>query len=138
MNNFVEELSEIQYTVHQMAKEKGWWDNPETNPLEKHMLMVSELAEATEEARKGTPPVYYVLRNDRYTPEQVHKMLTDLGTPSDDINGFKPEGELIELADTVIRILDYCGHKGWKLGEAIERKIAYNATRAHRHGGKKF
>ena len=50
----------------------------------------------------------------------------------------KPEGELIELADAVIRIFDYAGAKGWDLEEAIKLKMTYNKTRSHRHGGKKY
>ena len=97
--------------IYSWAKRKGWWDIIKS-PLELHMLMVSELAEATEESRKGTEPVYYE-------------------------NG-KPEGELIELADCVIRIMDYCGYKGWDLEEAVETKMKYNETRPYRHGNKKF
>lgn len=45
-------IKELVEQVHATAKEKGWWDQPR-NPLEIHMLIVSEIAEATEEARKG-------------------------------------------------------------------------------------
>ena len=35
---------------------ENWADN---DPIALHMLMVSELAEATEECRKGTDPIYF-------------------------------------------------------------------------------
>ena len=131
---FRQSLNEIQTKIHMTAVEKGWWQNKERSPLEIQMLIVSELAEACEEARKGTPAIYQVdgdlssfTYGERVTPKWENW---------DDNK--KPEGELIELADAVIRILDYCGHKGWDLGLAIHLKMKYNETREHRHGGKKF
>lgn len=43
-----------------------------------------------------------------------------------------------ELADCCIRIFDYCGAKNLDLGEAIEKKMAYNKVRPYKHGGKQF
>lgn len=119
------------------------------SPLDCHMLMVSELAEATEEVRKRTPP-YYVI--DPHSASIINPPDMDLYydvvmEPSIGNTGsgkelyrtiLKPEGELIELADTVIRILDYCGSKGWDLEAAINTKFAYNQTRSYRHGNKAF
>jgi NTP pyrophosphatase (non-canonical NTP hydrolase) len=48
----------------------------------------------------------------------------------------KPEGVPSELADVVIRALDAADAWGIDLGAVIEEKLAYNATRGHRHGGK--
>jgi NTP pyrophosphatase (non-canonical NTP hydrolase) len=43
----------------------------------------------------------------------------------------------IELADCIIRILDYCGAKGIDIETLVESKMNYNRTRPHKHG-KKF
>lgn len=48
----------------------------------------------------------------------------------------KPEGVGSELADVFIRLLDTCGRYGVDLAAEFERKIQFNATRGHRHGGK--
>lgn len=97
--------------VHALAKEKGWYDTDRTR-LEYHALIHSEVSEATEAVRDG-----------------------DLGMRIDAAKG-KPEGELVELADAVIRIMDYCAYAGYDLELAIEMKHAYNTTRPYRHGSK--
>lgn len=48
----------------------------------------------------------------------------------------KPEGFGSELADVLIRLLDTCERRGVNLAAEYERKVAYNRTRGHRHGGK--
>lgn len=96
--------------IYNTAKAKGWYDNGGPTPLERHMLIVTEVAEASEEVRNKKDPIYV-------------------------IDG-KPEGEAIELADVVIRVMDYFEHKGWDLESAIKMKCDYNDTRSYKHGGK--
>jgi NTP pyrophosphatase (non-canonical NTP hydrolase) len=105
------ELREIQNNVHALAREKGWWDAPR-RPPEVLMLIVTELAEAMEEYRNG----YGVAI--RYNEDG------------------KPEGMPIELADAVIRILDFCAYVDVDLEKYILLKHEYNKTRPYRHGGK--
>ena len=124
MTDFRKSMVAMTNTIHDMAKKKGWWVTTRS-PLEIHALIHSEVSEAVEEARVGTPAVY---QTDRHI--QPHHGDWD--------SKKKPEGELIELADVVIRIMDYCGQRGWDLGEAIEMKVDYNGGRDYRHGGKLY
>lgn len=121
-------INELCQLAHETAKQKGWYDK-ERSPLEFHMLMVSEIAEATEEVRANRPPVYQIC--------PVHKCLI---TPDngDWSNIRKPDGELIELADLLIRLCDYAGYRGWDLEKAVEMKLDYNKKRSHRHGNKAY
>lgn len=126
-------ITELMKQIHENAKAKGWWETPR-DPLAIHMLIVGEIAEAMEEVRNGKPDYYWNhLHNGviEKNPEDNFTLHSDAGVP------LKPEGELVELADAIIRIMDYCGHKGWDLESAIQAKVYYNKTRPYRHGGKK-
>jgi NTP pyrophosphatase (non-canonical NTP hydrolase) len=48
----------------------------------------------------------------------------------------KPEGFGAEAADALIRLLDTCKRRDVDLAFEFERKLAFNATRGHKHGGK--
>lgn len=107
------QITDLVKATYGDAREKGWHDEPHKSPGEDIALMHSELSEALEELRnhKAINLCYY------------------------GENG-KPEGVGIELADCVIRIMDFCGHYGIDLEGAILEKMAFNKTRSYRHGGK--
>ncbi len=129
------ELNELCKVAHQAAVDSGWWKpGTEKTALECHMLIVSEVAEATEEVRGGRPPVHVVNKHDGSiasidVPSPESFILTD----GDQRIQLKPEGEAVELADAVIRIADWFGRHGWDLEAIVKAKMAYNATRGHRH-----
>ena len=97
--------------IHKLATEKGWWDTDRKFP-EVVALIHSEISEAFEEWRLGWDSAEFSV-----------------------LPG-KPCGLSIELADAVIRIMDYCEHVGIDLEEAIRIKHEYNKTRLYRHGDK--
>lgn len=101
----------MQKEIYDTAVSKGWYENP-PNFGERIALMHSELSEALESYRKDEPALW-----------SEHD---------------KPEGWAIELADVVIRILDYCEHLNIDLEGMIRIKMAYNKTRPYKHGGKKI
>lgn len=121
-------LKELAAAVHENAVAHGWWEEERGLP-EVLMLCVSELAEALEEYRAGKPNIYYEI-------EEEATLYAD-GKPIEHHERRKPEGIAVELADCVIRILDYCGHAGIDLDEAIRIKHEYNKSRPYRHGGKR-
>lgn len=115
--------------VNRIAHDKGWYNDPETGqPVERNFgeciaLMHSELSEALEEWRVGTPPMYWFDDDGKETTE--YRQLS------------KPEGWATELADCVIRIMDSCEEAGVSLERVIRIKSEYNRTRPYRHGGKR-
>lgn len=102
-----EVLSNSANAIHAANVRAGWWTDLKTGaPLERNvgemlMLCVTELSEAMEGHRKG-------LRDDKL-PQ--YPMIA------------------VELADTVIRILDLAGAMEIDLGEVVVAKARYNLNR---------
>jgi len=101
--------------AHTTALDKGWWEgfeDAERRIPEAIATIHSEASEALEEYRSDT--MEYRERADG-----------------------KPEGFGVELADAIIRVADLAGALGVDLTFCLRRKLAYNKTRPHRHGGKR-
>ena len=97
------------------AINKGFHDDilhgGELDHCRKLVLIHSEVSEVTEALRDGNPP-------SKKIPE------------------FSQAEE--ELADAVIRILDYGQAAGWNIPGAVLAKHDYNRIRPRMHGGRKF
>lgn len=124
-------LNEWAKEIHENACAHGWWD--EERPLpEVLMLIVSELAEALEEARAGRGMEWTGCTLDDGGCYSVGAV-----EPCDKCAYGKPEGIAVEVADALIRILDWCGHEGIDIERIVREKHEYNRTRPYKHG-KKF
>lgn len=94
-------LNEFAKEVHQNAVEHGWWEDQRTFG-EIIALCHSELSEALEEYRAKRPMVY----GDSV---DLTRRFTDM--PDIAEMKLKPEGIAVELADCIIRILDWLGEE---------------------------
>lgn len=120
-------ISELQERAYRQSADKGFHDNEPTEGrallslnAERIALIHSELSEALEELRNGWAA------NETYYPNAT---IGDNG---------KPEGVPSEMADVVIRVLDFCGANNIDLESMILEKLDYNASRSRMHNGKKF
>lgn len=105
-NDFLDIFNRIAQSIYHTTKEKGFWDT-ERNDGEMIALIHSELSEALEALRSGNP-------KDKNLPEF--------------------SSVEVEFADAVIRIMDTCHARKWRLAEAILAKMNYNKTRSYKHG----
>lgn len=132
-------INEFAKEVHANACEKGWWDEPRTFG-EIIALCHSELSEALEEFRAGRPMVWYSCTEIQpYHPCDPKDSFDCQMYGKEECckyRGKKPEGIAVELADCIIRILDYLGKEGIDVEAVLAEKHAYNKTRPYRHGGK--
>jgi len=120
------EVNDLVKTCHSLAKEAGWWKYIQHGSLDvmskdsvctKLLLIVTEISESTEGLRKD-------LMDDKLPHRKMFE---------------------VELADTLIRLLDLAGATGIDLGGAVAEKLAYNAIREDhklenraKEGGKQF
>jgi NTP pyrophosphatase (non-canonical NTP hydrolase) len=89
-------FKQLQTEIHEHNKNVGWWDTTDQwTVLTKLMLTVTELAEATEGDRKN-------LMDDKLPNREMLE---------------------VELADTMIRILDLGGHLKFEIDPVIEMRI---------------
>lgn len=108
-DGFIPAFNQLAKFANDNAHAKGFYDKPQETGT-RLMLMVSEIAEGMEADRKD-------LMDDKI-PEFT--------------------GLEAELADCIIRILDFSHEKKLRVAEAIVRKMAFNTTRPYLHGGKKY
>lgn len=113
--------------INEANVEKGFW--PEGRNLgEVCALIHSEVSELLEYLRKGGV--------NQFCDKQI-EMPCDFVNESGKHPARQMKGVEEELADIIIRCLDFAGHLDIDIQLAIEQKLAYNSSRPHKHG-KKF
>lgn len=135
--------------IHKTAAEHGFWPETGRNLGEMLMLVNTELAECLEENRNNKPRVYFrcppekggcghITHDEKKYWDSVEHGGHTCNTGVWCANVLKPEGELVEVADAIIRLFD-TGHDmasktRYTLSEVMVMKMAYNETREHMHG----
>ena len=109
----MKQLNDLAKAIHQNAKDKGFWDSPR-NTGEIFMLIISEASEALEAHRRGRRKAdlkqFALPHNGNVTDEEWFKISFE--------NCVK-DSTADEIADVVIRILDYCASQEIEIKPAL-------------------
>lgn len=141
-------MNKLAESIYRTAEEHGWWEPYEvelkggTFDLALHRpfgeiiaLIHSEASEGLEEYRKGRGYTDFVYQCEcdptRSTETSTFKAGLSHATPY-----HKPLGIPSEMADIIIRVLDFCGKYNVDIDRAMHEKMLYNNSRPYRHGGK--
>ena len=121
------EFAELQREAWQTCEDKGFHEPRiregvlrKVTPMENLALIAGEVGEAIGDYQK------YADLSVRYEPT------SDVSVQS----GLKPEGVPVELADVVIRILEFCENYEIDFYQVLRMKMDYNKTRPRMHGKK--
>lgn len=119
-------LNNLAKDIHTDNVLKGFYDKPREIGTTL-MLVVSELSEALEADRKRLYNNSGTLLPDRI-PSVKSEKFKDWFEKNikDTVND--------EIADAIIRLLDFCAWQGIDIDRHIKLKLAYNKMRPHRHG----
>lgn len=122
-------LNELRDEAYGTAKEHGWHEGEQDtvdHRLSEIALMHSELGECTEAIRK----------NNWTMLKPVIKELGGISKVGDKEFMYVKDTVEDELADVLIRVLDFCGAEGIDIESHVAKKMEYNKARPYRHGGK--
>ena len=129
LEDFVEVLDDLADICHSAAFAKGFHDDHEN---------VSYILHNSEESNKE------LIKWFESTAEQaeIARMHSEASEWLEGIRkGQKPDEHLpeflsaeVEAADLIIRVLDTCAKRDYRIGNALVAKLQYNASRPYKHG----
>lgn len=116
-------LNEMADAVHRLAWEKGWHSEAEGED--------AFIERACNNLHDEVSELHEAWRNNELRGEcdKAQKMRDAGIEPLTCIEE--------EFADIIIRVLDNCRKLNVDIQSAVERKHRFNATRSHRHGGRR-
>lgn len=119
-----EHLNDLAEEIADNAIKHGFKKDGEQRSIDRIVALlhseVSELYEAWREGDTGNPI-------EGYQPAEFELAYEDNG---------KPIGVASEIADVIIRALDFCHEYGINAEDVIRIKMEYNKNRPYMHGGK--
>lgn len=114
-------LNKLRNEIHDNAVEKGFWEKEDL--FKSILLVISEVCEGVEALRC----------NKRVGFEWIDYMI-EKGFDKDIFESKVKDTFEDEIADTIIRLLDICGHLDIDIDTHIRLKMEYNSSREKLHG----
>lgn len=108
-------LDDLAQECHDTSRAHGFWD---------HFVLDEDPAEMRR------------ITNPSINGEKIALIHSELSEALEACRDGDRDQEEEELADTIIRILDYCHARGFSMDKAVRLKMDKNRTREHLHGRK--
>lgn len=78
------------------------------------------------------------IKNPSFPSEKLMLIVSEVSEAQEKLRDRDLAGEEKEIADIIIRSLDYAYWRGFDMDKSIEAKVAFNETRPHHHGRPDF
>ena len=118
-------LNDLSKKIHELNVKKGFYDEQPSKDRQL-MLVVSEVSEAYESVRKNLVADSVFVKESTIFPINL--------VSNKEFKIYVKDTEEDEIADSIIRLLDYCGNHGIDIDAHINLKLAYNQSRPYKHG----
>jgi len=126
-------LNELGKIALKTTRSKGFMIKTDEDLARQLLMMHSEISEACEADR-----------GDKFTAEGINDLLSNPPSILTDDEFMKFYEEHVkgmfeeEMADLLIRNIQYCAYRNLDLDAHVAAKMRYNSLRPHKHGGKKY
>lgn len=151
--DFLDGLEAVAAEIHRIAVDRGWWPDEKTPEEVVACFRVEDMRigkGATLQLSDISDRLLDLVKRARETASRSeaemialhHSELSEAleegvrrGNPEAvDLPGYSAMEE--QFADLLIRVLDHCHHRRYRIGEAVLAKIEVNRRRPYKHGGK--
>ena len=123
-------LDKLAEDIFEANKAKGFWDEAIVENVPFEVAGGTIYADDFLPERRNTGELIALMHSELSEALEAHRK----DKQDDHLPQYK--GLHVELADALIRILDFAGAHDIRIGEIVKAKLAYNANRPHKHGKK--
>lgn len=96
--------------------------------------MLNELAKECHEIARSKGFYERAGEGESFLSEKLLLVVSEITEAQDAIRDGDELGEALEIADALIRLLDYAEFRGIDIDAVVRRKIDFNKTRPYMHG----
>lgn len=122
-------INELQSEIRDWAINCGWWEGFNRQEVQARIASGSDHSLSDNNYIAAKIALIHSEASEAIEALRINDFITT--APSG-----KPEGLRSELADIIVRTLDLAAALGFDMELALREKVAYNHTRARKHGGK--
>lgn len=125
-------INQLQEVCHGLAVQGGWWE-PKGNAKKAAEILKDSGQPISDEVRAVLMGVASEPRNPLELIALIQSEASEAleGVRKNQMDDKLPHRKMeeVEMADIIVRVLDYCGGRGLDVGGALVEKLVFNITR---------